>query len=355
MSSGGYGAGSDISDAFQNFLNGCAKFVMILGGLAGFVAAGLLVFTASQAGGLAGSQPEAALRNIELFSKILSVGVLGAGVGASYLYWGEELLSGLQLILAGAMYFAPLFLPGLLGSGAGTPVAAAAMGALQQGGMIYGILALVVTIIDIAVRVQGRVKTGVKADQLKYGKGVKEENDKQNVFMGKCWQLPYCRKFVRERCPIYHSKRTCWKELVGCMCEEQVIRNAMENKPIPKDALLAGKMIPQNNRLTITQKRERCKTCVIYNEHQRHKYKLTMPVIVGGFILVYALFRTPLLAMVEGLTISINKIVQAGTLGAAGKYTPPATFVEMLLAVFFVIALTYSMKLAEYLIFKLKV
>ena len=25
----------------------------------------------------------------------------------------------------------------------------------------------------------------------------------------KCWQLPYCRKFVRERCPIFHAGRTC--------------------------------------------------------------------------------------------------------------------------------------------------
>jgi hypothetical protein len=38
-----------------------------------------------------------------------------------------------------------------------------------------------------------------------------------------------------------------------------------------------------------------------------------------------------------------------------GNFTPPHAFVEMLLAVFFVIALTYSMKTLEFLIFRAKV
>src|SRR5262249_14119457 len=143
---------------------------------------------------------------------------------------------------------------------------------------------------DVITRVRIRVREGARADQLKYGKGVKEEKDIRNVLLGRCWQLPYCRKFVRERCPIYHARRTCWKERVGCMCEESVIRNAMSGRVIPADAVAAAKFIPQNHKLTMEQKKERCRQCVIYLEHQKHKYKLAMPAAIGGMAVVYIVF-----------------------------------------------------------------
>ncbi len=209
--------------------------------------------------------------------------------------------------------------------------------------------------IDIFFRVTQRVKTGVKLDQLKYGKGIKEEGDKQNILLGKCWQLPFCRKFVREKCPIYLSKRTCWKELVGCMCEESVIRGAMENKPIPKDALLAANFIPHNHKLTMAQKKERCYSCIIYNEHQRHKYKVSMPMTVIGFFAFYGLFHGMLIDAVGALLTKINHIVNGATMGATGNYTPPVMFVEVMLAFFMLIGLTYVMKMLEFAIFKAKI
>ncbi|MGV3614466.1 MAG: hypothetical protein ACO1SV_03940 [Fimbriimonas sp.] len=345
----------DLSEGFQEFLNGAAKLVFILGGAATLISVGLLIFTCFRVGDAAAGVAVAdAAKNVDIFQKILMVGAIGLGVGAAFSYWGEEILGAILLILAGALYFAPLYMPSFL-SNSSAAVVGRAMGAIQQGGMILGAIAIVVLVVDLTTRVRNRSKNGTKADQLKYGKGVKEEAGTQNVFMGKCWQLPFCRKFVRERCPIYHSKRTCWKELVGCMCEEQVIRNAMENKPIPKDALLAGNMIPRNSRLNDAQKRERCKNCIIYNEHQRHKYKLTMPSVVGALGLIYVLGRPVLVPATENTVRAINTVVQKGTLGAVPSKAPPVVFTELLLAVFFVIALTYSMKVVEYLIFKLKV
>ena len=220
---------------------------------------------------------------------------------------------------------------------------------------MLGIIGLMVLIADIAVRISLRFKTGTKADQLKYGKGIKEETGKQNVLLGKCWQLPFCRTFVRDKCPIYLSKRTCWKELVGCMCEESVIRGAMENKPIPKDALLAANFIPQNHKLSMQQKKDRCYSCIIYNEHQKHKYKVGMPAVVISFFLFYGLCHGLLIDAVQAILTKINHVVNGATMGAAGNYTPPTTFVEVMLAFFMIIALTYCMKLLEFAIFKMKV
>jgi hypothetical protein len=344
--------GTDLVETFQTFLTGAARFLMVVGGLATLVAVSLLIFTAVSADGTQAAQ---ALHNVEILKSVLSVGVLALGVGASYILWGEDITGAVQLMLAAALYFSPLWFPMVASNSSSPDVYGAALEAIQQGGMVWGLIALVVTVVDIAVRTRERLVRGVKVDQLKYGRGIKEESDRQNVILGKCWQLPYCRKFVRERCPIFHAKTTCWKELVGCMCEEAVIRNAMENRPIPKDALLAGSMIPRNNKLTMAQKKERCRSCVIYNEHQRHKYKVYMPAVVISFIVTYVVLRTPLLAVTSGLVEGINRIVRTGTLGSLGNFTPPHAFVEMLLAVFFIIALTYTMKILEFLIFRAKV
>lgn len=359
MSYGGRRSGTDLSETFQSFLDGAAKLVASLGGLAALGAVGFLTFLCVRLGGNATDiKLSDANSTIDMLEKVLTVGILGFAVGTAYLWWGFEVLEVVLLIIAAALFFAPMYLPQILGtpSGPGAEAAGRAMGALQQGGMILGVVAVLVIVIDVANRTKTRMKTGTKADQLKYGKGIKEEAGTQNVFMGKCWQLPFCRKFVREKCPIYHAKTTCWKELVGCMCEEAVIRNAMENKPIPKDALLASNMIPRNNKLTEVQKKERCRNCVIYNEHQRHKYKAYMPATVGGFVLVYAVFHGPLIAAVNGLVNSVNKMVHGLTLDKSGKpFEAPAFFTETLLAVFFIIGLTYAMKTLEYVIFRARI
>ena len=349
-------------DGFYSFLSSVAGFLMWAGFLVLAVGSGFLVYYVMAFGaGQGPGEVETALRNAEIFRNLAIAGALAVMVGTTFLFWGEETLGVLQLIGAGLFFFAPMYLPMMLTGGqAPGEVAQAALRALQLVGTVGGVVAILVLVADIGQRVQTRTKFGTKADQLKYGKGIKEEQDYQNVFLGKCWQLPFCRKFVREKCPIFHSKRTCWRERVGCMCEEQVIRNALEGKPIPANPDAAARVIPYNNMLTMAQKQERCRQCVIYNEHQKHKYKLVLPLVLGAFILVYALFRAPLVGVAEGFLASLDRVIGratfretdivAGTVARSG-----IPFQEILLVCVMVIALAYTIKLVEFLIFKLKI
>lgn len=356
---GGYGPNRDLEDALQGALDSIARFLVYAGGLATIVSVGFLIYTFIVFSGPSQASEAQAASNIEIFRKILMAGIAALGVGTTYTFWGEETLGVLQLIVAAILYLAPLFVPSLVSGGNVAPVGARALSALQVGGLILGMIAVCVLIVDATLRVRDRAQQGARADQLKYGKGLKEEKDIQNVFLGKCWQLPYCRKFVRERCPIYHSRRTCWRERVGCMCEEEVIRNAMENKPIPKDMVAAARFIPYNNRIPLEQKKERCRQCVIYNEHQKHKYRAVMPLTVLAFGGFYALFRPQLLEATGALVQKIDAIVGTATFRPDGTQRPgtfaSGIFQEMLLVCFIIIALTYAMKVIEFLIFKLKV
>lgn len=357
-----YGSRFNADEALVALLDNGAKFALYGGLLALIVSVGFLVSTYSAFSGTQPpGSPEQAMSNIAMLQKLLLAGGVAAIVGTTYMFWGEETLGIFQLGFSAALWFAPIYLPGMMGGPAGvapSEVAATALQTIQQGGTIMGLLAIAVLVADIATRARQRAKEGSKADQLKYGKGQKEERDIQNVFMGKCWQLPFCRKFVRERCPIYHARRTCWRERVGCMCEEEVIRNAMENKAIPKDMVAAARYIPQNHKIPLEAKKERCRQCVIYNEHQKHKYKALLPVMVLAYIGLYALLRTPLLEGTKQLLSGVDRAFSSLTFqkeGAVAQKMTSGTFHEVLLVCFLVVALAYSLKALEYAIFKLKV
>jgi hypothetical protein len=349
-------------EPLQLFVESVCKTAVWVGTAGLVIGLGFLMYTFSVVGsGASAVDPGQVQANISLFSKVLLGGSLVLTLSLTYLYWGEETLGVLQLIGAGALYFAPLILPSMFGVQVPSQAGSEALGAIQTAGLFNGAIAIVVLVADLLVRVRLRSKQGMKADALKYGKGMTEEREIQNVFMGKCWQLPFCRKFVRERCPIYHSRRTCWKEQVGCMCEEQVIRDAMEGKVIPKDAVMAATYIPRNNKLTTAQKHERCRQCVIYNEHQKHKYKLLLPAVGLSFAGLYILLREPLLGsmkvLIEGLDRMIGRATFRGpevgvreTISTSGL-----PFQEILLICFVIVAFAYALRLVEFLVFKLKV
>jgi len=359
------GYNTEPEDTLQQMLEGAARLLFWGGLLATVLAAGFLVWTFFMFGG--GSSPTAspvtAQSNIAIFHKVLLAGLVSVGVGSTYLFWGEETLCAFQLLGSLLFFFAPFLIRLASGVGERTvgPVAEQALATLQGGGLAFGLLAVCVLIADLGTRYRVRALQGSRADLLKYGKGVKEERDIQNVFLGKCWQLPFCRKFVRERCPIYHAKRTCWRERVGCMCEEEVIAQAMANRPIPRDVVAASRLIPVNNKLSLSAKMQRCKQCVIYNEHQKHKYRLAVPCVLAFYGLIVVVAYSPLLNAMNGVINWIDRFVGMATYRAPSPTqattvdVAPIYFQVVLLLCFTVIALTYTLRVVEYLIFKAKV
>lgn len=345
----------DLTDTFLTFLGGLARFLIWVGVFATAIGLGFLLFNVFAVNAGTPGQTEQAMTNIHMLGKVLDAGIAALVVGLSFSFWGEETLGVLIVLGSAALYFAPA----LIGSSVGSlsEPAKAALGEIQISGEIGGAVGVVVVVATVIMAVRDRVKLGAKKDTLKLGKNVKAEENKL-VFLGSCWQLPFCRKFIRERCPIYHSKRTCWRELTGCMCEEEIIMNAMQNKPIAKnDVAAASKMIPRNHKLTDGQKRERCKSCVIYNEHQRQKYKAAVPFTIGAFVIIYLLTRSYISADFGQLVTNMSGVMNSLTLaGSKAKVEPAPTWLsEFMTVILFVLGLSYALKILEYSIFTLKI
>jgi hypothetical protein len=176
--------------------------------------------------------------------------LLGAGFIVIGLAWNylEEPLVGVILLLAAALFYwgLPLLIgqvstlpnPNTLGDFALTRIRNAAWVLFPPG--------LVLTVFVSLSHAIKRLRYGAGMDQtLKLGAEVSKQQVPQR-FLGKCWQLPYCRDYVRERCPIYHARRTCWREGVGCMCEEKNIALALKDVRVSDDP----KRTPNTSRTT---------------------------------------------------------------------------------------------------------
>ncbi len=366
-----------MTDQMENILDSIARAVVGFGllGLLGGLVFLVLAYTNSGSGDAAALK--LASQNLELYQKAGLFGMCFTGLGLTWLMWGEE-TSGPILLVAGlALVFSPAYLPAALGSKTGQ-LAVDTLNSITVIGYPAVVIGFLLIVVNVVMAARTKARFGAKADTLRYGQGVKEEKDRQNVFMGKCWQLPYCRKFVREKCPIYHSRRTCWKERVGCMCEESVISDAMAGKVIPADIVAAAKYIPKNSRLSPAQKFERCKVCTIYNEHQKHKYQIALPVTTLAVAATYILTREAAAAGIKRGLMNTDRFLSKAAFSGDHTNDPPPTlnghvgtkvesdtkttgveggfipYHEIMLFVGVLVFLAYCVKGLEYVIFKLK-
>jgi hypothetical protein len=271
----------------------------------------------------------------------------------------------------------------------------------QLAGLILAVPGIILTVRDLILRmVDGSKRNREKMSGMQYGGAVKEEAPVGSAPIGmlaRCWQMVYCRDAIRVRCPIYHARTKCWKERVGCMCEENVIRHAMDaliNKEIisfdkkkddegdplniggdapkektetfPKPVVPISRSkvkIPYNTTISMAAKRERCRNCVIFNEHQRLKYQFLSPWVVllvpGLAILKFedisALLNRALHA-VDAIMARLSPLPNAGNTGAFGSITSTSIIAEyIIIGCLVIIVTTMALRALEYAVFKMKI
>src|SRR5947209_5648650 len=193
-----YGPNFNTEDAVSGFLDVAAKICFWVGMLAVVASAGLLLFTFHHFLGTGSDNAEiaSALSQIELMTKILIFGAVAGAIGSTFLFWGEEAMHVVQLVVAAVLGFCPFYMPILFQVTQDlTSTSGAALAAVSKGGIILGVLSLLALAVEMGIRMRVRMLQGSRTEQLRYGKGIKEEKF-QNKLLGKCWQLPFCRQFV---------------------------------------------------------------------------------------------------------------------------------------------------------------
>jgi hypothetical protein len=343
-----------------------------------------------------------ALQVVQSLSFWLNISLVVLLVSSSIVYLEIDALGYLFLVLAAFLAYGFDFLVDTLVGGGkilNGPASQKALGEIHTVAILFAIPGILLVARQLVVRIRERLH-GQDLTLVTYGKDVKRDDRKMPMFaaFAKCWQLPFCREGIRVKCPIFHARTKCWKERVGCMCEENIIILAMSDsaeQQTPAAATMAmgkqagfvaigdlitrseqetrphiqtrvgprGVRIPTNPHLSAAQKRERCRNCVIYNEHQRQKYQLlSTPVTLLVPLLVYLNFdslRGLLKNVLNGVDRTISQVSLSGhsPLGGLIKQGVEGSLsVETILIVCIsLVLMTWSLRLLEYCMFKLKI
>lgn len=237
-------------------------------------------------------------------------------------------------------------------------------------------------------------RQGEDLTRLKYGGEVHKEDVPKALIpvLSKCWQLPFCRAGIRKNCPIFLAKTKCWKERVGCMCEENIILLAMggtdqaapvnmtkemgfvpigdiitkgatdKKATVPTRMGPRGVRIPTNPHITSLQQRDRCRNCVIYNEHQRQKYAffsvpvtLVIPVFVAWQFDAARIALTQLLHGLDKLVAHLSISGDGGSLELTRQISGSVPIEAILIVCLTLVLMTWAQKLLEYCIFTIKI
>jgi len=389
--------------------------------LYGYLLYGLFFGSIGDWGTLGKPQQARIAGNIESAVLYLNIALGLLLLTACLLYYDEESLGYTFVTLAIALYYGlPFLIEQLLSeqlakwSQSNNTAAMMILRQFRTAALMMAIPGVILVVRDLILRmIDSSRRNREEFRAMQFGGDVKEEAPVGTVLIGmfaKCWQLPFCREAIRKRCPIYHARTRCWRERVGCMCEENVIRHAMDaiihkeviNKEDPlramegtpaaqEDSFLTEETdakkadapdphkttqvsrpeftppkhvrIPHNPNLPMSVKVERCRNCVIYNEHQRLKYQFFAPIFVIG---VPALAAWKIDVIAGGLSSLMSKLDQmltrlsfdpeATNRGIISSITSTSIAAQyIIIGCLIIIATTMALRTLEYLIFKWKI
>jgi hypothetical protein len=365
--------------------------------LFGYLIYGL--FTGQMANAAGKSELQHATELVTQLSFYLNISLVITVIAASVLFYEAEAAGLVLLLIAAFMAYGLRFsIDFLFASDAarlttGT-LSKLTLNEIQSAAFIVGVPGILLFVRSLFVRImEGR--RGPDLANMQFGNKAQREEVPRALIgaAAKCWQLPFCREAIRVKCPIYLSRTKCWKERVGCMCEENIILLATggeEHKPIDMTKSVGfvaigdmiakseaekrpnlptrqgprGVRIPTNPHLSYTQKRDRCRNCVIYNEHQRQKYQFFSPIVT---IMVPALvlwqfdwLRDWLGGALHSLDALIGSLKFTGESGGAmpvvTKELTNSLFIEgFIILCLTMVIMTWALRFLEYCTFKIKI
>ncbi len=179
-----------------------------------------------------------------------------------------------------------------------------------------------------------------------------------------CWQMPFCHQAIREICPAFKARKSCWRFGRGCNCDpglvEQLIRTGgVGASTDSQQRQRQQEYIRSDLRADAPVQRERtisCAQCAIYLEHQRAKYRVLNPILAIATILAFFVFYQPLLRLYD---LTITGMATVASQFTYGSQVDPQYWFDQLNTptgqVFFLIilgllVLSWVLKFTEWLI-----
>jgi hypothetical protein len=200
-------------------------------------------------------------------------------------------------------------------------------------GMVVLAISIVRLMVGFAlVFIYEQTRSGSK----KYKYATSSANEKPGAFP-KCWQMSRCRPGVRESCPNFTDRLTCWRRRSGCFCDRNlanylvsvsdrkdvgeidgVARAAINMDRSAGKGAIRGYMMGAAKRPWLQQRRL-CHECPLFLEHQEYKYRywhwISFPITGGVVAVMYHLgFHEAYNWIADKLDMFMEKLVEMGKL-----------------------------------------
>jgi energy-coupling factor transporter transmembrane protein EcfT len=148
------------------------------------------------------------------------------------------------------------------------------------------------------------------------------------------------------------------------MCDTLIIERALlsqssEGRTFMKDLQYRLGQVPGKKDLTSAEKRARCRSCVIYEFHQRQKYKLISPLVFPAVIITAWFFYSKIASLITSVLGVTEKFVHKISFlpQSTDQAVPNAVVPEVVLGLFVIwltiVAISYTLQFIEFCIFKL--
>lgn len=357
--------------AFLDTVDNLTRLGLQLGGVV-FVAASAYLLWAMVSGAverlpsMAPQEAERIWSNLQFVGEAVLIAGLAVILSAAARFYAEEVTGYVLLIGGGALYWGiPMLAVSSIQSARVVGTAAASLGHIIQQFQFVGVVALVFAVPFILADFWYKLHGLSRSDRKRGAVTVKEEQAPKSRLYLFCWQMPYCRDYLRKFCKAYEQRKSCWRIKSGCYCDEDLILRVMKDKGgkaggfDQRFTAVAG----PKKQLTPAQKRERCRQCFLYQEHQRQKYRILSPLVFPLAVGLMWMYLQPVKAGLEFVLVKTDELLKGFSMQPAGananNWASSSSISETVLWVFLIclglIAITYLLRGLEYCIFDLQI
>lgn len=289
---------------------------------------------------------------------LLKVGAVALVIGLCIRFFYDEMV-GLVLTIAGAVlyFFSPsVFSSMTMGELKQQPIYQGIVNEIATMGLIFIVPGILLLVRDVIARVANRFgawhevpTTGVEDGELHRG-------SRKHGAYEMCWNMACCNERTKRLCKAWAARRPCWQIKSGCMCDEDLIKRAYEERTGDRQ------QVAEDTRpkavLSAQQKAARCRNCTIFLEHQRQKFKIATPAAVVLVVIIYALVYSRLADFLFGVFKGMDRFMSFMTYhhGPTASFATQGHVVTTLAMICIGVALlSFTLRTLEYMIFDLQI
>lgn len=300
---------------------------------------------------------------VAMAETLLRVASLVLVISLALRYMYEALIGQILTIAGGVLYFfGPAIFDHLtVGVFASNQLYIGIVGEFTRVGLTALVPGAILLSRDMGARLVAGVKSGKSLARLWGDEDARITRHRRRKIYEHCWDMPFCREFVRDVCPAWRKGKSCWRLKCGCYCDEQTIIKAMTSEAV--DNQYARRFMQtltqeQQNRPSVSamQKRSRCRRCVVYSEHQRQKYRVLSPLTFPAVTIIFWVFYDHLVRLLGIVYTSTDRFVSFVTMHPQQVIGGEQYVVTVLaIAWLWIVIISYVLLGLEYLIFNLQV